>query len=122
MVIWRIPEPVQGSSHHYKYRLFYGRGGKRIVGYDNERPKGDHRHIEGQGEHVQFNTLDTLIEEFLAEVKAREEVWKRQRSGFGKIQMRFCARLHNGSSKFGKQASHRVRVSLFPLLSNFFGR
>src|SRR5260363_940 len=69
MVIWRIPEPVQGSSHHYKYRLFYGRGGKRIVGYDNERPKGDHRHIEGQGEHVQFNTLDTLIEEFWRRLK-----------------------------------------------------
>ncbi len=32
MVIWRVPTPVKGSSHHYKYRLFYGHPGKRIVG------------------------------------------------------------------------------------------
>ncbi len=25
MVIWRVPTPVKGSTHHYKYRLFYGR-------------------------------------------------------------------------------------------------
>jgi hypothetical protein len=24
MVIWRIPTPVKGSTHHYKYRLFFG--------------------------------------------------------------------------------------------------
>lgn len=39
MVIWRVPAPVQGSSHEYKYRLFYGRGGERLVGYDNERSR-----------------------------------------------------------------------------------
>jgi hypothetical protein len=48
MVIWRVPKPVPGCNHPYKYRLFYGRPGKRIVGYDNERPKGDHRHMDGQ--------------------------------------------------------------------------
>ncbi len=74
MVIWRVPEPIKGSSHLYKYRLFYGRDGKRIVGYDNERPKGDHRHIDGREEQVQFDTLDALLEEFLAEVRTREGV------------------------------------------------
>jgi hypothetical protein len=29
--------PDEDCSHTYKYRLFYGRLGKRIVGYDNER-------------------------------------------------------------------------------------
>ena len=31
MIIWHVPEPVKGSMHPYKYRLFYGRSGKRIV-------------------------------------------------------------------------------------------
>jgi hypothetical protein len=48
MVIWRVPNAVEGSTHPYKYRLFYGRPGKRIVGYDNEPGKGDHRHRDGR--------------------------------------------------------------------------
>jgi hypothetical protein len=24
MVIWRVPNPVAGSAHSYKYRLYYG--------------------------------------------------------------------------------------------------
>jgi hypothetical protein len=44
MVLWRVPEPVAGSGHPYKYRLYFGRSGVRLVGYDNERGKGDHRH------------------------------------------------------------------------------
>jgi hypothetical protein len=50
MVIWQVPEPVEGSVHRYKrykHRLFYGRSGRRIVGYDNERSKGDDRHVGG---------------------------------------------------------------------------
>ena len=27
MVIWKVPEPVVGSQHHYKYSLFFGRAG-----------------------------------------------------------------------------------------------
>lgn len=45
MVIWRVPQAVAGSRHTVKYRLYYGRDGIRIVGYDNERNKGDHRHL-----------------------------------------------------------------------------
>ena len=47
MVIWRLPKPLRGSNHSYKYRLFFGRPGTRIVGYDNENTKGDHRHYNG---------------------------------------------------------------------------
>jgi len=46
--------PGKGSTHHYKYRLFYGYPGKRIVGYDNERSKGDHRHV-GESEDYTFS-------------------------------------------------------------------
>lgn len=68
MIIWRLPKPVEGSAHPYKYRLFYGRPGLRIVGYDNERPKGDHKHIEGKEHRYRFKDVDTLVRDFLADV------------------------------------------------------
>lgn len=71
MVIWRVPQPVAGCSHPYKYRLFYGRNGVRIVGYDNERGKGDHRHMDGRERRYRFTTVEALVEEFLAEVRKR---------------------------------------------------
>ena len=73
MVIWRVPEPVAGSKHDYKYRLFYGREGVRIVGYDNERGKGDHRHLEGAEEAFNFTSVEALVAEFLAEVNRRRQ-------------------------------------------------
>jgi hypothetical protein len=71
MVIWRVPQPVKGSGHSYKYRLYYGRDGIRIVGYDNERPKGDHRHLDGREEFYEFKTVEILVGDFLADVQAR---------------------------------------------------
>ena len=68
MVIWKVPQPVAGSTHSYKYRLYFGRPGKRIVGYDNERLKGDHRHIDGREEPYVFVDVETLVRDFLAEV------------------------------------------------------
>lgn len=68
MVIWKVTKPVHGSAHHCKYRLFYGRPGERIVTYDNERPKGDHRHREGREERYQFTNVETLNRDFLADV------------------------------------------------------
>jgi len=69
MTIWLVPEPVAGSAHPFKYSLFYGYPGKRIVGYDNERGKGDHRHV-GPSEAEQpcaFTTVEQLLKDFLAE-------------------------------------------------------
>jgi hypothetical protein len=60
-----------GCNHPYEYRLFYGRSGKRIVGYGNERPKGDHRHRDGQEEPYEFRDVETLIRDFLADVETR---------------------------------------------------
>lgn len=71
LVIWRVPRPVVGSEHTYKYRLFYGRDGKRIVSYDNERPKGDHRHVDGVEEPYAFRTVEDLVRDFLADVEMR---------------------------------------------------
>jgi hypothetical protein len=39
------------------------------VGYDNEPGKGDHRHIEGKEERYAFSTVETLMADFLADVR-----------------------------------------------------
>nr|WP_149761244.1 DUF6516 family protein [Mesorhizobium albiziae] len=71
MVVWRLPRPVAGSSHPYKYRLFFGRDGKRIVGFDNERGKGDHCHLDGKEYPYRFTSVNELMADFLAEVRKR---------------------------------------------------
>src|SRR5688500_8732588 len=67
MLIWRVPEPVRGSAHAYKYRLFYGLPGKRLVCYDNERSKGDHRHVGEEETPYVFTDVETLVRDFLAD-------------------------------------------------------
>jgi hypothetical protein len=71
IVIWELPNPVPGSDHLYKYRMFYGRDGRRIVGYDNERGKGDHCHLDDVEIPYAFVSPDRLITDFLAEVRKR---------------------------------------------------
>lgn len=68
MVIWAVPEPVEGSRHRLKYSLFYGFPGQRVVGYDNERGKGDHRHLEGREEACAFISPEALVADFLGDV------------------------------------------------------
>jgi hypothetical protein len=69
MTIWLIPEPVAGSSHSFKYSLYYGYPGRRLVGYDNERGKGDHRHLGSKEEPYVFSTVETLMSDFLSDVR-----------------------------------------------------
>jgi len=71
MIIWSVPIPAPGSRHRYKYRLYYGRGGVRLVGYDNERGKGDHRHLDGVETLYDFTDVDRLVSDFLAAIRAR---------------------------------------------------
>ncbi len=71
MVLWELPHPVAGSSHRYKYRLFYGFSGRRIVGYDNESAKGDHRHLGASESTYAFVSPESLMEDFLADVRQR---------------------------------------------------
>jgi hypothetical protein len=69
MTIWRVPRPVPPSAHGLKYSLFYGRPGARIVGYDNERGKGDHRHVGAREEPYAFLSVERLVADFLADVE-----------------------------------------------------
>ncbi len=68
-VIWSVPTPIDGCSHAYKYRLYYGRPGERIVGYDNERGKGDHRHVGGREEPYVFREVESPVRDVLADVE-----------------------------------------------------
>jgi hypothetical protein len=66
--IYSVSSPVRGSAHRLKYSLFYGKDGRRLVGYDNERPKGDHRHYRGKEESYAFSSVEQLITDFLNDV------------------------------------------------------
>jgi len=46
-VVRELGEPVPPCTHCYKYRLVYIVDGVKVLGYDNERGKGDHRHLDG---------------------------------------------------------------------------
>jgi Family of unknown function (DUF6516) len=67
--IWRLPFSTIERPHGLKYSLFYGRNGERIIGYDNEAGKGDHRHYRTKEEKYQFKTLEQLILDFESDVK-----------------------------------------------------
>ena len=70
VVIWHLSEPLPGSTHPYKYRLYYGQSdGSCIIRYDNERGKGDHRHVAGNEEPYPFSTLRKLVEDFEADIE-----------------------------------------------------
>jgi Family of unknown function (DUF6516) len=70
LVVWRVPEPVPPSEHGFKYRAAYAIDGVRVVGFDNERGKGDHCHIRGAERRYTFISVDQLIEDFIAAVDA----------------------------------------------------
>lgn len=68
-VIWEVSEPLPPSKHRIKYRLVYVLDGERVVGYDNERSKGDHRHIRGAEMTYAFRDVSALLRDFLRNVK-----------------------------------------------------
>lgn len=68
-VIWQLPQADNERPHGLKYRLVYVRDGKRIVGYDNERGKGDHKHIAGQELPYHFNSVRDLVHDFWADIR-----------------------------------------------------
>ena len=71
VVIWKVPKPVPPTEHGYKYRAVYVVDGVRIVGFDNERGKGDHCHMDGIELPYTFTSVDQLLEDFIAAVDKR---------------------------------------------------
>ena len=72
MVVWRLAQEVPPSRHCFKYRLVYVVDGERIIGFDNERGKGDHKHVGARELPYPFVGVDRLIDDFQSEV----ERWK----------------------------------------------
>lgn len=71
LVVWQVPAPVPGSTHGYKYRLAYVVEGVCRVRYDNERGKGDHRHLDGVETPYVFRSLERLLSDFWRDVNER---------------------------------------------------
>lgn len=73
VVVWWLPAAVPPSRHRYKYRLFCGHPGERpgelVVDFDNERGKGDHKHVLDVESAYRFTTLKMLLEDFAAAIK-----------------------------------------------------
>lgn len=67
-VLWLLPEPVPGSAHRLKYRLAFVTDGVCAVRYDNERGKGDHRHVGNVETAYPFSTPEALLKDFWRDV------------------------------------------------------
>ena len=76
IVIWELAEPTPPSSHRYKYRLYYGCSGKCRVRYDNERGKGDHKHINATEIDYIFKDIDQLLNDFENDIVTWNE-WRK---------------------------------------------
>jgi hypothetical protein len=68
VVIWQVPRPVPGCSHHFKYRLAFIVDDVCVVRFDNEAGKGDHKHIGDLEEPYVFTNTETLLADFRAAV------------------------------------------------------
>ena len=68
LVLWRLPKPLEGSTHGFKYRLAYVVRGECVLRYDNETGKGDHRHCEGIESTYGFGTPDRLLADFQRDI------------------------------------------------------
>jgi len=64
LALWRLPKPLDRSSHDYKYRLAYVVRGECVLRYDNEAGKGDHRHFGGKESVYVFTSPEQLIADF----------------------------------------------------------
>ena len=68
IVVWRVSTPLPASAHVFRYRLAYIVKGKCVLRYDNERGKGDHRHIDDQETPYTFSSPDQLMQDFMADI------------------------------------------------------
>ena len=69
LVMWEVPESILDSTHPYKYRLAFVVAGVRVLRYDNESGKGDHRHVKGKELKYRFVSADQLVADFFGDIK-----------------------------------------------------
>ena len=68
MVVWRLPLPLSGGHHYFKYRLALVVNGRCVLRYDNEPGKGDHRHFDDEEFPYIFTTPKALLDDFWNDV------------------------------------------------------
>jgi hypothetical protein len=73
LVIWRVPMPVRGSRHEFRYRLALVVDGECVLRYDNEAGKGDHRPVREREHEYRFKGAEQLLADFWGDV---EEILK----------------------------------------------
>jgi Family of unknown function (DUF6516) len=70
-VVWLLDTPVTGCRHLFKYRLYFGTDdGVCLIRYDNERGKGDHKHITGIEYPYTFSTMEAVFTDFIADINS----------------------------------------------------
>jgi hypothetical protein len=73
IVVWRVPRPLRGSPHLFKYRLALIVDGNCVLRYDNEAGKGDHCHIGQIEKRYKFTNPEVLLTDFWNDV----DRWRR---------------------------------------------
>lgn len=66
--ILQVDPSILGSQHLYKYSLAYIVDGVCVMRYDNERGKGDHKHIGDCEFPVTFTSIQGLIASFQEDI------------------------------------------------------
>lgn len=66
--ILQVDPSIEGSQHRYKYSLAYIVDGVCVMRYDNERGKGDHKHIGDREFPVAFSSIQALIVSFQEDI------------------------------------------------------
>ena len=78
--IWEVPKSKdfpEGVKYSLVYILIDERGARRVIGYDNERGKGHHRHYFDKEERIEFTGWEELVDSFLQDVKKlRRELYE----------------------------------------------
>jgi hypothetical protein len=70
--IWRVPEPVRGSGHPFKYSIAFVVQGRCLLRYDNEAGKGDHKHMGTLELPYRFVSPERLLADFWRDVAVLE--------------------------------------------------
>jgi len=70
MVLWHLSGTSADWPHGLKYRPYYGlANGTCLVRYDNERGKGDHRHLRNKEIPYRFKNVESLVGDFLSDIE-----------------------------------------------------
>lgn len=69
LILWRVPRPLPGSAHSFKYQLTYVVKQVCVLRHDNEAGKGDHRHWGGKESSYRFSTPEKLLADFQQDIE-----------------------------------------------------